>query len=142
MLNQLPVLVVEDEALIALDLVEAIKQVEGVPVGPIATVEEAMRLIDIQPVKAAILDANLLDRDVTPLALALIERDIPFVIHTATGLPKELAEQHPGSCRSAQACKDNDGPGSSTTSHLARQGEVCRSRPLRCPQLSVTGFRN
>lgn len=95
MLNQLPVLIVEDEALIALDLVEAIIRVEGVPVGPVATVAEAMRLIDLQPVKAAILDANLLDRDVTPLALALIERDIPFVIHTGTGLPEELSELHP-----------------------------------------------
>ncbi len=95
MLNQLPILVVEDEAMIALGLAEAIREVDGVPVGPASTVAEALRLLDDHPVHAAILDANLADRDVTPLALALIDRNVPFVLHTGTGCPVELFEKHP-----------------------------------------------
>ena len=95
MLNGLPILIVEDEALIAIDLAEAIEGVQGQAVGPVATVADALALLDEKTIGAAILDANLLDRDVTPLALALIERGIPFVIHTGTGVPQELAELHP-----------------------------------------------
>ena len=95
MLNGLPILIVEDEALIAIDLAEAIERVQGQPVGPVATVADALALLDEKTIEAAILDANLLDRDVTPLALALIERGIPFVIHTGTGVPQELAELYP-----------------------------------------------
>ncbi|RYG90518.1 MAG: hypothetical protein EON58_19145 [Alphaproteobacteria bacterium] len=95
MLNGLPILIVEDEALIALDLADAIMQIEGKPVGPVATVAEALSLLDETSFEAAILDANLIDRDVTPLVLALIDREIPFVIHTGTGLPAELALLHP-----------------------------------------------
>ena len=95
MLDGLPILIVEDEALIALDLAEAIKQIDGRPIGPVATVEEALHLLNTHTIEAAILDANLADRDVTPLALALIERGLPFVIHMGTGVPAELAQQHP-----------------------------------------------
>ena len=95
MLNGMPILIVEDEAFIAMDLAEAIEHVEGQPVGPVATVAEAFELLNTETVEAAILDANLIDRDVTPLALALIERGVPFVIHTGTGVPEELAQRHP-----------------------------------------------
>ena len=95
MLNGLPILIVEDEAFIAMDLAEAIEHVEGQPVGPVTTVAEALELLKTETVEAAILDANLIDRDVTPLALALIERGVPFVIHTGTGVPEELAQRHP-----------------------------------------------
>jgi DNA-binding NtrC family response regulator len=95
MLNGLPILIVEDEPMVALDLALAVEDIEGKPIGPVATVAEALALIDAQVVAAAILDANLLDRDVTPLALALVERSVPFVIHTGTGLPADLAKSHP-----------------------------------------------
>jgi DNA-binding NtrC family response regulator len=95
MLNGLPILIVEDEPMVALDLALAVEDIEGKPIGPVATVAEALALIDAQVVAAAILDANLLDRDVTPLALALVERSVPFVIHTGTGLPDDLAKSHP-----------------------------------------------
>lgn len=95
MLNRLPILVVEDEPFLALNLVMAIEDNDGLAIGPVSTVAEALTLVETQKIVAAILDANLLDRDVTPLALALIERLIPFVIHTGTGLPEELARKYP-----------------------------------------------
>jgi DNA-binding response OmpR family regulator len=95
MLNGLAILIVEDEAFAAMDLADFIVHAEGVPVGPAATVAEALTLLENEAVDAAILDANLLDRDVTPVALRLIELGLAFVIHSALGLPDELAARHP-----------------------------------------------
>jgi len=91
MLGGLPILIVEDEALIALDLAAAVEEFDGRVIGPVATVAEALSLLEQGVVAAAVLDANLADRDVTPIALRLIEQVVPFVIHTGTGLPAELA---------------------------------------------------
>jgi CheY-like chemotaxis protein len=96
MLNGISILVVEDELVLALDLVRAIEDVGGHPVGPVSTISEAMTMLGGVDFDAAIVDANLLDRDVTPLAVALIESSIPFVVHTAAGLPVDLSRTHPG----------------------------------------------
>ena len=85
------ILIVEDEAIIALDLAHAVEDVDGVVVGPVASVAEALALLDIAPVCGAVLDANLVDGAVTPLALHLLDLGVPFVVHTGTGLPGELA---------------------------------------------------
>jgi len=95
MLNGLTILIVEDEALVALALAEAVEDLEGRAVGPVATVTEALALLEHEQVAAAILDANLRDRDVTPLAMQLIEASVPFVVHAGTGLPTDLAARHP-----------------------------------------------
>jgi len=95
MLKGLPVLIVENEPLIALDLSDAVQDRDGIVIGPVPTVAEALALLAGQPVGAAILDARLDDRDITPLAIRLIEQAVPFVIHSGTGLPDELAASHP-----------------------------------------------
>jgi len=95
MLNGLSVLIVENEPLIALDLSDAVVDLQGIVIGPVPTVAEALAILAGQPVGAAILDARLDDRDVTPLAIRLVEQAVPFVIHTGTGLPAELAASHP-----------------------------------------------
>ena len=95
MLKGLSILVVEDEALIGMNLVMAIEALDGLAIGPVPTVEEALILLQTEQIAAAILDANLLDRDVTPIATILTENAVPFVIHTGTGLPAELAERYP-----------------------------------------------
>lgn len=51
---------------------------------------EALALLNEQTVAGAILDANLLDRDVTPVGKLLAELRVPFIVHSATGLPTEL----------------------------------------------------
>ncbi|WP_218006110.1 response regulator [Novosphingobium lentum] len=89
------ILIVEDETLIAMDLAAAVVELDGEVVGPLATVREALLLIDSQVVAAAILDARLQDRDITPVALRLAECGIPFVVHSATGLPTEVAARCP-----------------------------------------------
>lgn len=95
MLDGLPILIVEDQPLVALDLAEIVESFGGRVVGPIASVAEALVRVGQEQVAGAILDANLIDRDVTPLAIDLIERGTPFVVYTGTGLPDELAQAYP-----------------------------------------------
>ena len=94
-MNKFHVLIVEDDVFIALGLAAAVEDAGGVVIGPVDTVEEALRVLDNAEVHKAILDAQLADRDVTPVAVKLLERVIPFVVHTGTGLPAELAQMHP-----------------------------------------------
>jgi DNA-binding NtrC family response regulator len=89
------ILIVEDETLIALDMADCVEAAGGRVVGPVATVAGALTLLEAIPVDAAILDANLADRDVTPVALLLTARKIPTIIYSGTGLPDELAARHP-----------------------------------------------
>ena len=95
MLSGAKILVVEDEALIAFDLAGEVEDALGTVVGPAASVEQAFRLVEELPISGAILDANLADRDVTPLALHLAKKHVPFVVHTGTGLPAELSRACP-----------------------------------------------
>ena len=46
MLNGLAILIVEDEAFIAIDLADAITDLGGVVIGPVASVAEALALIE------------------------------------------------------------------------------------------------
>jgi DNA-binding NtrC family response regulator len=95
MLYGLAILIAEDQPLVALDLSQVVESLGGQVIGPVATVADAMICLREQHVAAAILDANLIDRDVTPLAIHLIDRGTPFVVYTGTGLPEELAQAHP-----------------------------------------------
>lgn len=95
-MNQgLPILIVEDDEILAENMVAAIEDRGCAPVGPVATVAAALALLQTREIGGAILDAALLDRDVTPVAMDLIDRAIPFVIHTGVGLPTELATVFP-----------------------------------------------
>ena len=77
------VLLVEDEELVALDLVEALHSRGWRIVGPAATLEEAMSLVatDVH-LDAAVLDVNLRGRWVHTLAEELVRRGVPFVVCT------------------------------------------------------------
>ena len=92
-LSRSNILIVEDQAIIALDLESAVE--EANVIGPASTVREALKLLHANEVDAAILDANLPDGDVTPVAEALIDRKAPFVINTGVAVPLQL-RRYPG----------------------------------------------
>ncbi|WP_119681469.1 response regulator [Indioceanicola profundi] len=94
-LGRAEVLVVEDEPFIAMDLVYAVEDANGMPVGPAATVRQALAMVKAQDIKAAILDVNLPDGDVGPVLEALIERSAAVVVHTGTALPPEVRVRFP-----------------------------------------------
>ncbi|MFL6751636.1 MAG: response regulator [Sphingomicrobium sp.] len=95
MFSEAPVLIAEDNLYIALDLSNAVEEMDGRVVGPASTVAEALTLLARHEVAAAIVDSQLGDGDVVPLAQQLAERRVPFVIHTASDLPPIIAELHP-----------------------------------------------
>lgn len=78
------VLVAEDELLIAMDLELQLERHGWRVLGPAATVDEALRLLESSPAPvAALLDVNLRGELVTPLAEALRARGIPFLLVSA-----------------------------------------------------------
>jgi len=95
LLNKALVLIAEDEPFIALDLALAIEDVGGTVVGPAATVEEALALIDGQTVEAAILDVNLGAHDISPVAEILLTLNIPVILQTGVEAPPELVARFP-----------------------------------------------
>ncbi len=94
MLKRKRILVAEDNSWIAAELVQAIADHDGIPLGPAAHNIEALALIDEAP-DGAILDGNLIDGPITPVALALLERSVPLVVFTGLGLPADLQQVHP-----------------------------------------------
>ena len=95
MLNHALILVAEDEPFIALDVALAIEDARGKVAGPAASVREALALIETLPIVGAILDVNLVDGDITPVAERLIAAGIPMIIQTGIGLPPKLAARFP-----------------------------------------------
>jgi PAS domain S-box-containing protein len=76
------VLIVEDEAVVAMELTRVLTAAGAKVVGPAGTIEEALVLLDDQPIDRALLDVNLGGRLITPVARALARRRIPFVYLT------------------------------------------------------------
>jgi two-component sensor histidine kinase/CheY-like chemotaxis protein len=87
-------LIVEDEPLIALDIVAGLESV-GVQVeGPVGSVKEALRVVENSSFDAVLLDANLRGARAGEIAAALTRRSIPFCFVTGYGrqaLPESFA---------------------------------------------------
>jgi CheY-like chemotaxis protein len=74
------ILVVEDEYLIAVTLSDQLEGVGSIVVGPVPSVERAIKAIESDPrIDVAILDINLGGAMAYPIADALLARNIPFV---------------------------------------------------------------
>ena len=81
-LEGLCVLVVEDEFLLAMELEALLEQRGWRVLGPVATVDRALAMLDQHRPAIAVLDVNLKGRRATPLAAALQDRGVPFVLVT------------------------------------------------------------
>ncbi len=83
------VLIVEDEAVIAMLVEDMVLEFGSEVVGPVARLQEALRLAHNAELDAAILDVNVGGAVIFPVAEVLRERGIPFIF--ATGYqPNEL----------------------------------------------------
>ena len=77
------VLIAEDEYLLANDLSRALLDAGARIVGPFATTSRAMTGLRREDgVTAAVLDVNLRNAAIYPLADALVERSVPFIFMT------------------------------------------------------------
>jgi DNA-binding LytR/AlgR family response regulator len=77
-------LVVEDEYLIAADLTASLELLGVEVIGPAASVEEALSLVENNGsrIDGAVLDINLQNERVYPVADVLTARGVPFVFTT------------------------------------------------------------
>jgi DNA-binding response OmpR family regulator len=89
-LDGLRILVVEDDAPIALMLEDLLMQSGAVVLGPITTAAQAMTYIEQNSLDCAILDCKLADGSSLPVADALVKRDVPFVF--ASGYDASLVD--------------------------------------------------
>lgn len=87
MLKYKRILVVEDEALLALSIEDVLIDARAEVVWRAGSVKEALTLIDTilsqGTISAAILDVNLRGEMVWPVADVLRANAVPFVLHTA-----------------------------------------------------------
>ena len=85
------VMIVEDEALVAMAVGETLTELGFSVVGPFSRVAEAARALGQRDIDAAILDVNLGGELVYPLADILAAREIPFIF--VTGYAIESIDQ-------------------------------------------------
>jgi DNA-binding response OmpR family regulator len=90
-LNSQTILVVEDEALIAMDIQYLLEEAGYHVLGPASTIGKAVALLETGVPDLALLDVNLGGTDVFPLADELASRDVKFIFlsgHSARRLPE------------------------------------------------------
>ena len=82
-LGGLRVLIVEDEFLLAMELETLVAEGGSMAVGPASSVRQALSLINNgEHPDVALLDVNLKGERATPVAAALQERGVPYVLIT------------------------------------------------------------
>lgn len=84
------ILVVEDEALVAMLVEDALEEAGFGVIGPVRSVAQALEALEAELPDAAVLDLNLAGENSVAVADALVARGIPFVVATgygAAGLP-------------------------------------------------------
>ena len=87
-------LVVEDDALLAMELVEELEAIGAVAIGPVMTVVSALEIVRNEAeIDAALMNVNLRGELSFPVADALIERSVPFLF--VTGNDKFVSERFP-----------------------------------------------
>lgn len=79
------ILVVEDEALIAVMVEDMLSDMGSEVVGPAATIEEALSLARSEPLDGAVLDVNVRGQRIDPVAEALVARGVPMLFATGYG---------------------------------------------------------
>lgn len=87
------ILVVEDEALIAMMVEEMLVDLGASVVGPAPSIPTARKLIETVPFDAAVLDVNVRSDRINPIADLLRDRRIPFVFATGYGAGASSAKR-------------------------------------------------
>lgn len=89
------IFVVEDEALLGMELQSELQALGARVAGPVLRLEAALDEAKHADIDAAILDVDLQGRDVFPVADILEARGVPFLFHTGHGEQSVLQELYP-----------------------------------------------
>jgi len=109
------VLVVEDEMLVALLIEDVLSEAGCVVVGPYARLAPALAAATTENIDAALLDVNVANEKIFPVAYVLEARGVPFLFVTGYG-DAALPKDHPG----WETCSKPFQP-RQLTEHLARK---------------------
>jgi DNA-binding response OmpR family regulator len=94
--KQRTILIVEDDALIAMELAERLSDLGYAVLGPASTLDAAERMVADQTPDAALLDANIRGESSAPLGALLAGRGVPVAFCTGydaiRSAPAELAD--------------------------------------------------
>jgi DNA-binding response OmpR family regulator len=94
LLHQVQVFLAEDEPFIALDLASTVKEFRGHVIGPAGSIKEALSLLGQTEPHVAVLDVNLSDGLITPIADILASRAVPIMFYCGE-LPRHLRVRYP-----------------------------------------------
>lgn len=89
------ILVVDDEALVAFDVADQCEAAGFDVIGPALTLKQGMALVDAGNPSVALLDINLRDELVWPLARLLRQRSVPIVFISANCGHPEIRDEFP-----------------------------------------------
>lgn len=94
----------EDEFIVALDLSDMAEDLGYLVAGPYATLAEGLQSIGRQRPDAAILDVQLADGEVFPLADALTRLGVPIIFHSGHADSRALIARYPGARSASKPC--------------------------------------
>jgi len=89
------ILIAEDNAILAFDMVSLLRQAGALVLGPAMTVKHALALIAAESPSCGVLDVSLRDGPVFPAARALKDRRAGIVFYTGYSDPDALKREWP-----------------------------------------------
>ena len=103
-MTQARVLVAEDERIIAFDLCDTVEEAGYTVEGPHPDMSSAMLAFQKDKPDVAILDIELTDGKVYPLAKKLAEEDIPIIFHSGRYSAEEMKKRFPSAATLTKPC--------------------------------------
>lgn len=103
-MTQPRILVAEDEFIIAYDLCDTVKEAGYSVEGPHPNISSAMLAFQKEKPDLAILDVNLDDGIVYPLAEKLAQEDIPIIFHSGQYSREEMQKRFPSAQTLCKPC--------------------------------------
>jgi hypothetical protein len=90
MLGSKTILIVDENGYAALDLSEAIEELDGRVAGPVATHSETLTILDSTCICGAIVDCEL--AEASDVVMLLTQREVPIVAQISASLPHGLGD--------------------------------------------------
>lgn len=94
----------EDEFIVALDLSDMTEDLGFTVEGPYATIAEGQEAIKRHRPDAAILDVQLADGEVFPLADLLMRLNVPIIFHSGRADTASLLARYPAARNASKPC--------------------------------------
>ena len=122
------VLIVEDNPILAFEMIDLVNDVGGQPIGPAHSLSAALQIARLDALDGALLDIDLGGEQVWPLANELMDQAVPFVFVSAQCTERNFPERFKD-----QYCVQKPAVGSDILAGLTAAME----RPMAPPTIPV-----